>query len=170
MTLAEGEKKYQDLIGVFESTLEAYGNNLKVALRPGLNIFANKGGFDFIYTSIDLTPQALLQLSKIEPGEDSPVKILVPAYPGGIFDLSCYVCPAARRQGIAKDLVGQAETLVGAILKRDRKTDKALLAMILGVPPKQAELVAGLTRMAIELGYDQLQERLFLKEVDPNRS
>ncbi|MBU2051739.1 hypothetical protein KKH13_00860 [Patescibacteria group bacterium] len=79
-----------------------------------------------------------------------------------------YVKTETRHRGIAKELTRTAETFVGAVLKRDGIKDKALLCMVVGIPPEQNNLLAGLAHMARDPGYDEVQDRLFLKEVDPS--
>lgn len=158
---------YQELIDIFESKLDVYSAHFKDRLNVGIAIFPSGGDFDLIYSDDDKNPLAILMLGRIQPGEKNSVEELVPRYLGGVFDVSMYVRPEARNKGIAKQLTRTAETLVKAVLKRDGIKDKALLCLVVGIPPEENNLMVGLSRMARDLDYDEVTDRLFLKEVDP---
>ena len=167
MSSQESLPEYQALVDVLELHLSVYAAYLKDKLNVGITIFPDYGGFDFIYSDKDKNPLAVLSLGKVKAGQKYPAEALVAKYPGGVFDLSIYVKPEARQKGIAKELTRTAETFVGAVLRRDGIQGKALLSLAAGIPPEENELLAGLSRLTRNLGYDEVQDRLFLKEVDP---
>jgi len=162
--------EYTEFLKTAEERLQAFSKpEFKSLLRPGIRIFPLPGGdFNFIYSDDNLKPIAILFLEKVIPGDNYPMATLLSYFPGGIYDLSCYVTEGNRRKGINRELLKTAEIFVKAKLKQSGILKPALLSIIIGVPPEQDQLLQKITSVVKDLGYGKIEDRVLIKKVDPS--